>query len=229
MANNVQKEFEAKAFGKPVFTPRFFEHARKNTTLTSGYGINVYETDTYIEIKTSGRKDTTTRKATAEDMALFEHAYMKYIENRAENYMPMEALAGYSTANLFILRDLGVTSTEELANYSGHLPLASLKLMKHCAAYLVHQMQVYTPPTFTDDTMEVPRETIQTQRQVLPSGENLGAENSNQANHEGGVRQLGVSLNENGEIIEIHGQSVQEGHQKESVQKESVQKVVSFY
>ena len=230
MANNVQKEFEAKAFGKPVYTPRFFEHARKNGTLTRGYGLNVYETSTYIEIKTSGRKDTTTRKATAEDMELFDHAYKKYIQKYSDNHMPMEALAGFSTANQFILRDLDITTVEELAEYSGSLPLASLKLMRHCAGYLVEAMQNYTPPNFSDEEMmEVPRETDQAQRKVLQTGENIGVADGQEGNLGGGVQQFGVTLSETGETIEVIGGRQKESRQEKGVQKESSQKVISFY
>jgi hypothetical protein len=78
--------------------------------------------------------------------------------------------------------------------------------------------------------MEVPRETIQTQRQNIPSSEGLGATDGNAGADGGGVQRYGVSLDPEGNIIEFNGQEVgQEGIQKESVKKESRQKVISFY
>lgn len=221
----MQQAFEEKAFGKPTFVPRFFEHARINPTKTAGYGITIYDTFTYIEIKTSGRKDTTTRKARDDDKALFDHAYAKYCEATDFNTIPMEALAGFSEANRFILRDLEVTTVEELDEYSGKLPLASLKLMKDSAAYMITCMTAYSPPTYHDDLMEVPRETIQAQRQVLPASQSLGVSDGQAGDNGSGVQKFGISLDEEGNILEIHGQAVEEKGQQE----ESVQKAVNFY
>ena len=223
MAKSVQEAFEEKAFGKPTIVPRFFEHAKKDATRTAAYGINIYTNSTYVEIKTKGRKDTTARQATDEDKAVFEHHYSRYTATMDSNSIPMEALAGYSIANRFILRDLDITTVEELDAYSGTFPLASLKLMKHCAAHMLDAMTLYKPPNFSDEQMEVPRETIQAQRQVLPSGESLGVTDGNAGINGSGVQQLGVSLDPEGNITEIHGQKVEES------QQEKVQKVISFY
>ena len=224
MEQSVQKAFEEKAFGKPTIVPRFFEHARKDTMLTAAYGMNIYTNSTYVEIKTKGRKDTTARQATDEDKAVFEHHYTRYVDTMDSNSIPMEALAGFSMANQFILRDIGITTVEELAEYSGQLPLASLKLMQHCAVEMVNFASMYQPPNFSDDKMEVPRETIQAQRQVLPSGESLGVTDGNEGINGSGVQRFGVTLDENGNITEFNGQEIG----KES-QQEKVQKVISFY
>jgi hypothetical protein len=228
MSSNVQKDFEEKAFGKPTLVPRFFEHARINTIKTAAYGIKVYDTFTYIEIKTSGRKDTTTRKATDEDKMVFAESYAKYQSHHQFNTIPMEALAGFSIANQFILRDLGVHTVEDLNEYSGSLPLASLKMMNECAAFMVEAMSDFSPPTFHDDHIqEVPRETIQTQRQVLQTSESLGATDGQERDNGSGVQRLGVTLNEEGEVTEIHGQALK--FKEEGVQKEIHQEVVNFY
>ena len=227
MPTEIQRAFEERAFGKPTIVPRFFEHARKDSRRTAGYGMNMYTDSTYVEIKTKGRKDTTAREATEEDKALFSHHYEIYQQRMEANSIPMEALAGYSIANRYILRDIDITTVEELDAYNGNLPLASLKLMKHCAAHMLDAMSLYKPPNFSDDKMEVPRETIQAQRQVLPSGEGLGLTDGNEGVDGGGIQQLGVNLDEEGNIIQIHGQEVKTS--QEGVQKESHQKVISFY
>jgi len=227
MPTEIQRAFEEKAFGKPTIVPRFFEHARKDAKLTTGYGINIYLGSTYVEIKTKGRKDTTAREATDDDKGLFSHHYELYMERMEANSIPMEALAGYSMANQFTLRDLGVTTVEELADYSDTLPLASLKLMQHCAVEMVNFASTYQPPNFSDEIMEVPRETIQTQRQVLPSSEGLGNPDGQQGADGSGVQRYGVSLDAEGNVTELHGQEVQ--IRQEGQQKESHQKVISFY
>jgi len=227
MEQDVQRAFEEKAFGKQVIVPRFFEHARKDSRLSTGYGINIYTSSTYVEIKTKGRKDTTTRRATEDDKALFSHHYSRYAATMDSNSIPMEALAGYSMANQFILRDLDITTVEELAEHKDTLPLASLKLMQHCAVEMVNFASMYQPPNFSDEMMEVPHETIQAQRQVLPTGQSLGATDGQEGNNGSGVQRFGVTLDPEGNITEFNGQEVQKG-QQESQQKE-VKKVISFY
>ena len=233
MSSKMQQAFEEKAFGKPILVPEFFDHATINSRATTGYGMNVYISATYIKIKTQGRKDTTVRKATEEDIALFHEHYAKYQERIKFSTIPMEGLAGYSKANSFTLRDLGVTSTEELAEFTGKLPTAELKLMKHCAEYMVVGMSEYEPPVFHDDQMEVPRETSQTQRQVLPTGEGFRPPDGNEGNLGGGVQPLGVSLDENGQIVQLNGQAY-EGQALtfreagQEIKQEEVKKI-SFY
>lgn len=232
MANKIQQAFEEKAFGKPTLVPRFFEHARLNNLKTKAYGVNVYETHTYLEIKTAGRKDTTTRKATDEDKELFVEHFTKYTEGTQYSTIPMEALPGYSIANRFTLRDMDITTVEELAEYESRLPLGSLKLMQHAAQMLVGVMAQYEPPTFHDDVMEVPRETIQTQRQVLPADRSIAAPDGQTGDHGGGVQRFGVTLDEDGNAIEVLGGETSEEKgvwQEESQQKESQPKVLSFY
>ena len=230
----MQQAFEEKAFGKPVLVPEFFDHATINHSATAGYGINIYQSATYIKIKTQGRKDTTVRKATAEDIELFKEHYTKYLERIKFSTIPMEGLAGYSKANSFTLRDLGVTSTEELSEFTGNLPTAELKLMKHCADYMVDGMSLYEPPVLNNDYMEVPRETSQVhqaQRQVLPSGEGLGNPDGGDGNLTGGVQKFGISFDEEGNIVELNGSpySGQTTPSGQEVQEEIVQKAISFY
>jgi len=230
MANKMQRAFEEKAFGKPTIVPTFFDHAAIDQRLTTGYGINMYKSSTYVRIKTVGRKDNTVRKATEDDVALFSEHYKKYLEGTDSDSISMESVAGFSTANQFTLRDIGVTSFEELATYQGELPTAELKLMRHCAEYLMGCMQAYEPPTFYDEDIKV-HETVQTQRQVLQASQDEPAYRGSGSDFQGGVRQVGVSLDENGNIIELNGRKIgEEGVQEESQQEESRQKtVINFY
>lgn len=235
-AQDIQKAFDEKAFGKPVIVPRFFEHAKKNTTKSSGYGINIYDTSTYVEIRTKGRKDTTTRKATKEDTELFEHAYSKYAKQHSDNKLPLEALAGYTTANRFILRDLNVSDAEELAEYKGLLPLGSLKLMRHNAKHMLEWLKAYEPPYFEDDALPETDDGStgnQAQWQVLQGGDGFTPSDGQGGNNGASLQRLGVTLDEDGNIIEFNGQAVSatqtrtQSHQKEV--KKEVKKVVSFY
>lgn len=149
--DSLQKQFQEKAFGKPVYIPKFFMHATVDPARSAQYGIKVYKEELFVQIKTKGRKDNTVRKATEDDIAAFSHAYEKFVNERSQVSQSLETLPGYSNAVGFTFRDLGVTTIDELLAFKGPFPLAEMKQLWHIARYIMNGMEQYEPPVFRDD------------------------------------------------------------------------------
>ena len=107
-ASDVARAFQAKAYSKPTFMGRFFMHPTLDQEKSKRYGINVYNSHLFIEIKTKGRKNTTTRRATEEDRAMFYEALERFNQSQNDTGIPLRALAGWSTDNERSLNDIGI-------------------------------------------------------------------------------------------------------------------------
>lgn len=154
MDSQLQKLFEERAYGKPVIIPKFFLHARKDIQKSTLYGINIYQNEMYVQIKTKGRNDNTVRKATEEDIQVFSHAHELFLQELGRKSQSLEQLPGYTPAIGFTFRDVGVTTVEELLAYRGPFPTAEMKKLWHVAAYLQSGMRDYQAPVFYDETVE---------------------------------------------------------------------------
>ena len=226
MDRNLQKLCEERAFGKPIIIPKFFLHAQKDEIKSARYGINIYGDMLYVRIKTKGRKDNTVRKATTEDLQVFEHAYAKFLHEQQAQNQTLESLPGYTTALGFTFRDRGVTTVDELVAYRGPFPTAEMKRLWHTAAYISRGLEAYNPPVFKDDQeVQYAQEIRYPEAPVVrtsggdydrnngvatPFGHTPGNQGGNQPVQFAGIPDqqtqiLGVNLSEEGEIQGTYG------------------------
>jgi hypothetical protein len=223
--STIMQAFNAAAYSKPTFMGEFFSHCTIDQGETQRFGVNVYQSKTYIRIKTKGRKDNTVRVATDEDKALFKEAWAKFESNRQDSGIPLVALPGWSATNEATLADLGIKTVEQLLVYTERLAWHTLRVMQHAGLYLMNGLAEYIPPEEEpDDAAQRPQEQeVPLRNNVEAPGYGQGLRENTPLPHQNGGQaqsRVGVSLDEKGEVISI------EGRQEESRQEEIVQEKV---
>lgn len=220
MDAQLQSKIQEAAFGKPVYIPSFFMHATVDSNLTARHGITIYSEALYIKIRTKGRKDNTVRKATQDDIDLFQEAYQKFLTEDASPEQSLETLPGYTASIGFTFRDLGVTTVDELLAFKGPFPLAEMKKLWHVARYITTGLEAYQPPVFKDDPKKEQFHGSQeaklaarlyAQRDVSSGGVGESVPVIQPPGQQGGggqIPQFGVNLDEEGNRqVEVNGKT----------------------
>ena len=219
--SEVAKAFNKKAFTKPVFSGRFFMHPTLDQEKTDRYRVNVYTSKLFIEIKTQGRKNTTTRQASKEDKEMFFEALEAFEKDQTNSGIPLRSLSGWTTDNESTLNTLDIMSVENLVEYDGILPWYELRVMRDSAIYLTDCLLKYSPPSKMENE-DVRPKSIPVHRALEASrnGQDVRGSSHQQAQVGGEAAQrIGVYLNEGGEIEKT------EGFQERLIQEEKPEKV----
>lgn len=218
-ASEVTKAFNEKAFTKPVFSGRFFMHPTLDQEKTDRYGVSVYTSKLFIEIRTQGRKNTTTRQATEEDQEMFFEALDAFNEEQTNSGIPLRSLSGWNTDNEITLNTLGIKSVEALVEYNGILPWYELRVMRDSAIYLSECLLKYSPPPKMENE-DVRPKGIPVHRALEASRNGQDVRNSPHQQAQGGIessQRIGVYLDEGGQIEKTEG--FQEDYRQEKKQE----------
>lgn len=219
--DQIRQEFNRQAFGKPVLFGEFFHYAVEDKAMSKRTGFPMYNTKVFVRIKTQGRKDTTVRLATEEDKAMFKEQWQKFEERQELGALtPLNTLPGYTVEAEFTLKDLGVKSAEELAEYDGELPTYEMNVMRDAAQHLQSFWIRYTPPEKHDVTIPESRNHHgPDDGQEVREGHYLEMATRNSApQRENGI---GVFLDEEGNVAGFGGFAQEEAVHEEAVQEKS--------